>query len=181
MTNLERYQILATVHLGFKNLKKIKAVNHPENKIIGIINDIPSEYNVFNRDTFSIAVLLCQFKKDSSSIGGLAKKLSEISKEDIFKFRDSITNYKVYLKNDIEYLKIKYITPSIDELFKEFINDNIKFYTLYFSILKLEKSDELQTSRIYSIIWKKILGLMVFIRFKEESINNITSELNSIF
>ena len=28
---------------------------------------------------------------------------------------------------------------------------------------------------------RKILGLMVFIRFKEESINNITSELNSIF
>lgn len=181
MTDLEKYHILSTVHLSFRNGKKIKAVKHPENKMIVSINELPNTFKHFNKETFSIAVLLCQYTKDPSSIMSLAKRMNEISKEDIYKFRDNILHYKKYLSDDINYLKQKYLVPTTEEICLEFINNKIKFYTFYFFIINTHKEEDINKSRIYSIIWKKLQGLMLFVRFKEESIDSIMKELNSIF
>lgn len=179
MTDREFYNIICTIHLSFKNLKKVSLVKHPESKIISIIRDLSPELKSLTKDTFSIWCLYTQFKFLPSSINSLAKKMGEVSKAEIYSFRDSITNYKSYLNQDIEYLKIKYITPNPSELISEFKAGKIRFYTLYFSLKK--SNIDLSTSRINSILWESLQGLMLFVIFKEESINNIMKNLNSIF
>src|SRR5574344_1051843 len=132
MTDREYYNIITTIHLSFKNTKKIPAIKHPESKILSVVSQLNSGLKSFNKDTFSVCCLLTQFKENPSSINSLVTKMSQTTNEDIYKFKDSIKNYKIYLEQDISYLKSKYLKPTYEEISREYLQNNIRFYTYYF-------------------------------------------------
>lgn len=181
MTDREFYNIISTIHLSFKNLKKLSAVKHPESKVLGVVAQLTPQLKNFNKDTFSICCLYTQFSQGPSSINSLVQKMAEVSKQEIHSFRDSIMNYNVYLSEDIKYLKSKYLSPSVEEIALEYTSSKIKFYTYYFYIMKLNKIEDLKKSRVHSILWNRVLGLMLFVQFKQESVDKILDRISNTF
>jgi hypothetical protein len=64
--------------------------------------------------------------------------------------------------------------PTIENIFFEYINGKIKFYTLWFYLKKTDTNiEELMESRIKSVILRKIKNLLLFVSFNSEKLDKI--------
>lgn len=124
------------------------------------------------RELFVLACMYTIFTKTPSSFRGFLSELREIDMKEVAKFKHKILNYEDYLKKDIRYLLEQFgssITPEI--VLKELMKDNIQFFTAYW-YLYFDKSG-FTAGRTFSHVMRKIKFLMLFLTFKEESVQNI--------
>lgn len=170
----EQYNIANGIFMMFDkgSLKKIMAVRHSQKKRDEMKSLFPyKKFENYNKSVFILACLYVNFTKMPSSALGSIEFLRDISLKDIQLFKDSIVQYKKYLKDDILLLKNAFGTNiSFDEITEYYRTNRIKWYTWYFYLVAsgydLEK---LERSRINGILYKKIKTLLVFVSFSQDS------------
>jgi hypothetical protein len=96
--------------------------------------------------------------------------LYDLDEKEVKKFKSDIINYVVHLGRDVEFLVQKYNSkPSIEDIFFEYTGGNIKFYTLWFYLKKINADfNELNESRIKGVILQRIQNLLLFVSFSAE-------------
>lgn len=168
--------------------EKILTVSHSSEKI----NKMSKFYNYrkyssWTKQNFILLCLYINLKNNVTSQHNMIEILNNISKEDIqnlIKFKKNIINYRREVYKDINYINevfggdIKYSV-----ILKEYRQENINWFTLwYYVIIKLDK-EKLLNSRIYKKLLNKIRVITLYINFNEETfkkiINNIQENLIS--
>ena len=129
-----------------------------------------------NKQTFILACLYIIFKKTPSSYRGMVLELKEIDMKEVSAFKHEIMHYNDLIKLDINYL-IKNFGGVLtgDKMLREYLSNNIKFYTLWFYYLinPNEDIEKLKNSRVFSHVYRKLKYIMMFLTFSEESVNEI--------
>jgi len=99
-------------------------------------------------------------------------ELREVDFKEIEKFKREILNNQDYIGQDVGYLK-KVYGSSVDpqKVLKEYLDGKIKFFTAWWFI-KLNSSDW-EPGRTFSHVIRKLKFLMLFLTFKEESVERI--------
>jgi len=174
----KQYSLAYGIFLTFdKNLKVRKLTsNHSIQVMDKMKSAFPySKFEQWTKERFAITIIYLMYKKKPPSFKNLVQMLYDLDEDEVKKFKNEIINYEILLSKDIEYLVLKYNSkPSIDEMFFEYSNNNIKFYTLWFYLKKINADiDKLLESRIKSIIIKRIQSLLLFISFETEKLKKI--------
>jgi hypothetical protein len=176
----ELYNISQGIFLAFKhNAKKRQlSVKHSEKAMNRFKYSIPSRFETYTKENFILTCLYICFKKSPSSYDSFLEVLKEIDfNKDVYKFKDSIINYKGYLNSNINYIRENYGAGNTNTLFKEYMKNNIQFYTLWF-YLKYKNVDLDLLSNIQSIHINKIKVFLLYVTFSESSLLNIQQLFN---
>jgi len=170
----EQYNIANGIFMMFDkhSPKKIMAVRHSKKKRDEMKMLFPyKKYESYNKSVFILACLYVNFTKMPSSALGSIEFLRDVSLKDIQLFKDSIVQYKKYLKDDLQLLKDVFGTNiAFNEITEYYRTNKIKWYTWYFYLVvsgyDLEK---LEKSRINGLLYKKIKTLLIFVSFSQDS------------
>ena len=174
MTYEEQYDIATGIFNTFnKGLKrKTMKVNHGQKKRDSLKSIFPyKKYEKYTREVFILACLHISFNRMPSSVTEMYTELNNIEMSDIQTFRDSISQYRKYLKDDLETLITLYGTNvSLEQITSEYRNKSIKWYTWYFYLLVSNSEEEVMNSRVNGILYAKVKSLLLFVSFSEKSI-----------
>lgn len=173
-----QYDIANGIFLTFKNnlAKRSYSVSHGQNTRDKAKAIFPYyKYESFTKENFISVCLYLMLTKSPSSVNGLYEMLKDIDPEDAFKFKDSIINYKLYVPKDIMYLREQYGDPSVEQMFKEYKRNKIKFYTIWFFLKykDIDVDDYIIKHKINGQFLQKIKQLMLFITFSDKAMSNV--------
>ena len=124
------------------------------------------------KEVFVLACLYTIFTKTPSSFRSFVGELREIDLKDVSSFKHIILNYHDFISKDVSYLRETY-GSSIDQhtILNEFMEGKIKFYTAWWYV-KFNEED-FKIGRVYAHVIRKLRFLMLFLTFREDSIENI--------
>ena len=124
------------------------------------------------KEVFVLACLYVVFTKTPSSFRSFVSELREVSMKEISKFKHIILNNQDFLAKDASFLQKTY-GSSVDpqKVLKEYVDGKIQFYTAWWFI-KLNHEDFVP-GRTFSHILRKLKFIMLFLTFKEDSIQRI--------
>ena len=174
MTYDEQYDIANGIFMMFEksSQKKILGVRHNRKKRDEMKCMFPhKKYENRNRDVMILACLYVNFTKMPSSAIQSFEYLNELDMMDLQLFKDSLIQYRKYLKDDMEMLKNEYGTNvSFNEVTEKYRRNEIKWYTWYFYLVVSNYDlEKLEKSRINGILYKKIRTMLVFVSFSQDS------------
>jgi hypothetical protein len=131
------------------------------------------------KETFVLACLFVIFNKTPSSYRSFVDELREVDMKEIAKFKHIIMNNQDFIAKDIAYLREKY-GSSIDpqKTLKEFVDGQIQFYTAWWYVKLFH--EEWNPGRTFSHILRKLRFLMLFLTFKEESVQRIQEQFKQV-
>lgn len=131
------------------------------------------------KETFVLACIYVVFTKTPSSFRAMVSELREIDLKDITKFKHIIMNNQDFMAKDTAYLKETY-GSSIDpqKVMKDFADGNIQFYTAWWYV-KLQHEDWVP-GRTFTHVLRKLRFVMLFLTFKEESVQRIRQLFDQI-
>lgn len=180
----DMYNITCGILMAFKNNsdKRLLSVNHPLKKMNSFEQIFPvSKYSEWTRENFIIAVLYINFYKSPSSINSCIDLLRDLDKSDVLRFKNEIINYRTFLIQDIEKLKIDSEHINIDYMTNLYRNNRIKWYTYYFYIIVSGQDiNKLLSSRINGHLLRKIKILLLYVTFSEKTMLLVKELLNDI-
>jgi hypothetical protein len=180
LTFNEQYDISNGIFLAFKNNVKQRqlSVGHGSTVRERYQKIFPTKYETFTKENFIITCLWICFKKSPSSYDSFLDILKELNfTTDVLPFKNSIINYKHFLQQDIAYLQSINGRGTVHSIFNEYINNKIKFYTLWFYI-KYSNNLEYNFNYIQNISINKIKVLLLYITFTESSMQTVTQLFN---
>lgn len=174
MTYYEQYDIAFGIFRMFESnsQKKIMGVRHSNKKRDEIKSMFPyKKYEHYQKSVFILACLYVNFTKMPSSAISSIEYLSSTTMSDIKLFKDSIVQYRAYLKDDLALLRsdlgenIKFV--DITEYYR---NKKIRWYTWYFYILVSGQDiKKIENSRINGLLYKRIKTMLLFVTFSQDS------------
>jgi len=137
------------------------------------------------RNLFISTCLFIMFKRTPSSFYAMMERLRDVDPKDVREFLYEIKSYQQNIQLDIDYIMSIYQNNvDTNDVFNEYQRKKIHFYTLWFYIKSLEKHDpervNFKNSRIHMIIYNKLSSLMLFLKFKPESIEKIEMMYNTM-
>ena len=141
------------------------------------------KYESIDKETFILSCIYIMFTKSPSSYRGLVSELRELNLKEVSTFKMTILNYNDYIQRDITYIISEYGgNATYQNIVRDFLDKKVQFYTLWFFILFNPDIDinELKKSRVFSHIHKKLTFIMLFVTFKQESIDNLNKVFNQI-
>ena len=173
------YNISAGIFSTFNSSsnKKLYYVNHSREKKDRMKNIFPiRKYNNTTKENFIIHNLYINFKESPSSLESLFSKLQDLDTKKSLQFKDEIKNYKKYLKEDIERIYIEESSVNMNYMMTQYRTNKIKWFTLYFYLLAKygEIPNSLKESRINSVLILKIEKLLIYLKFSDTSINEMS-------
>lgn len=174
MTYDEQYDIYHGIFMTFdkNSKKKTMAVRHGQKKRDEVKAMFPwRQYEHYTKSVFILACLYVNFvKMPSSAISGI-QDLANTSMHDIQLFKDSIIQYKKYLKDDLNKLSQQFGTNvKFDDITNAYRQGEVKWYTWYFYLsVSGQDVNKLERSRINGLLYKKIKSLLLFVSFSQES------------
>lgn len=174
----EQYNISYGIFLAFKNNsnKRQLSVGHSEVVRNKYKYMFPKRFETYTKENFIFTCLYLAFTKSPSSFDSFVEKLKESNMEStILAFKDSIVNYKGYLKEDVEHMRSSYGRATVANMFSEYLKNNIRFYTLWFYLRYLPIEEELSYTNIQQIHINKIKVLLLYVTFSEQSLTSIKS------
>jgi hypothetical protein len=176
------YNISQGIFLVNKNQSKQRqlSVGHSEKVRERFKYAFPKRYTNFTKENFILTCLYINFSKSPSSFDRFLEILKELDfNTSVLPFKNSIVNYKHFIGEDVNYLKSTYGKPTIEQMFTEYSNHKIHFYTLWFYIrFQVENIDDYKYSNIQQIIINKVKIILLYITFSEESLAYIKSLFN---
>ena len=129
------------------------------------------------KETFVLACLHIMFYKTPSSYASLVTELRAFDIKKVAKFKHLIVYYADYMRKDVSYLKEAYGSGiNTQNVLSAFVNKDIEFYTAWWFI-KLNDED-FKPNRTYTHLLNRLKFIMLFLTFKEESIQNIKTLFN---
>ena len=133
------------------------------------------KYQEWTKERYAIAVIYLMYKKKPPSFKNLIQMLYDLNEKEVNSFKSEIVNYVAHICKDVDFLVQKYKSkPSIEDIFFEYSSNNIKFYTLWFYLKKINADFEiLYESRVKNVILKRIQNLLLFVSFNEEKLKKI--------
>jgi phosphoenolpyruvate synthase/pyruvate phosphate dikinase len=133
------------------------------------------KYSDWTKERFAISIIYLMYKKKPPSFKNLIQMLYDLDEKEVKKFKAEIINYEVLVSRDVEFLVQKYGSkPSEEDMFFEYSLGNIKFYTLWFYLKKINADiDNIMNSRIKGVIIRRIKTLLLFVSFSEEKLKKI--------
>jgi hypothetical protein len=151
--------------------KRLLSINHSKLKRDKLEPLFPvSKYTEWTRENFIIAVLYLCFNKAPSSIHVLLAQLRELDSKEVFAFKNEIINYRTFLIQDIEKLKVDSEHISTEYMISLYRIGKIKWYTFYFYItLSGYDINKILESRVNGYLIKRIKFLLLYITFSERS------------
>ena len=173
-----QYDVANGVFLTFKNnlSKRSYSVSHKQEVRDKAKSMFPYfKYESYTKENFIAVCLYIMVRYSPSSVNKMYTYLKDVEFEDALRFKEDILKYKLYIPQDVIYLRELYGDPSIDQVFKEYRRYKIKFYTLWF-FLKLKDvniDDFISNNRINGQHLQKIKQLMLFVIFSEKAIDSI--------
>lgn len=170
----EQYDIFHGIFMTFdKNAtKKSMSVRHGQKKRDEVKAMFPwRQYENYSKSVFILACLYVNFVKMPSSAMAGIEELANVTMKDIQLFKDSIIQYKKYLKDDLHTLIERFGTNvKFDDITNAYRNGDIKWYTWYFYLtVSGYDINKLERSRINGILYKKIRTLLMFVSFSQDS------------
>lgn len=131
------------------------------------------------KETFVLACIYVIFTKTPSSFRAFVEELREVDLKEVGKFKHIILNYQDFMAKDVRYLKEEF-GSSIDpqKVLTAYINGKIQFYTAWWYI-KLNHED-FKPGRTFSHILRKLKFVMLFLTFKQESVDRMKELFNQI-
>ena len=174
MTYDEQYDIANGIFMMFdkSSKKKILGVRHSRKKRDEMKGLFPwKKFENRTRDVFILACIYVNFTRMPSSVIQSFELLSEVESKDIQLFKDSLIQYRKYMRDDIEMLKNEYGTNIVfEEVTEKYRKSEIKWYTWYFYIV-VSGYDiaTLEKSRINGLLYKRIRTILLFVSFSQDS------------
>jgi hypothetical protein len=177
-----QYDITNGIFLCFDKELKVRKLtaNHSQQVRDKQKSSFPyQKFETWTKENFVIMVLYVMFNKKPPSFKSLLQMMREVDKKDITNFRAEIVNYSQIMSRDIEGLFSKFGGKiSVEEAFNEYQQGRIKFYTLWFYLQKSGANlEEIETSRIKGALLRRIKSLMLYVTFKQESVDKINKLL----
>jgi phosphoenolpyruvate synthase/pyruvate phosphate dikinase len=178
LTFNQQYDIANGIFLTFdKNLPMRKMTsNHTQQVRDKARHYFPyTKFETWTKERFAITIIYIMYKKNPPSFKNLGQMLYELDEKEVKSFKSDIVNYNLYVAKDVDYLvQIYNSLPTIENIFFEYINGKIKFYTLWFYLKKIDADmNELMESRIKGVILRKIKNLLLFVTFNAEKLDKI--------
>jgi hypothetical protein len=170
------YNISQGIFLANKNQAKQRqlSVGHSEKVRERFRYMFPSRYANYTKENFILTCLWINYAKSPSSFDRFLDILKDLEfNTTVLHFKDSIINYRFHLSNDIGLLKSTYGKPSIQQIFYEYDNKKIQFYTLWFYLKYMD--NEFTPSNIQQLQLNKIKILLLYLTFSEQSLEHIKS------
>ena len=169
----DMYNITAGIFTAFKQNKgkRLLTIRHPKSKRDYMERIFPvNKYSEWTKENFIIAVLYVNFYKSPSSLHSCIEHLRDLNKDNVFRFKNEILNYRKFLQEDIERLKISSEHINQEYMTSQYRNSKIMWYTYYFYMINSGADIEsLEKSRINGYLVKKIKNLLLYITFSEKS------------
>lgn len=173
----QQYNIINGVFLTFsKNANlPINSVNHSDTTRQKYINVLPhKKYSNYTKDKLVLVMVYIMFNKTPSSINVVYTELHNINFDDIKVFHNHLVNYKLFIDKDIELLKVQYGKPSSKQVIHEYINNNIKFYTVWWYLKYTNNLESSMRNPINKVLLQNIQQLLLYIKFSESVVSNIS-------
>lgn len=150
------------------------AINHSQKKMDKMKLIFPiSKYQLKTKENFILANLYVNFKENPSSLMGAIKKLEDLKDSDVLIFKNEIVNYRKFLKDDIERIKIQGNKVSLDYMLREYKKGKIYWFTFYFYLEASQDPnatlENLKKSRINIMLIQRIEKLLLYVSFSKES------------
>lgn len=170
----DMYDIFCGVQLAFtrKTEKRLLSVAHPQTKRDQMEKIFPvNQFKDWTKENFIIANLYINFYKSPSSFEDGLEFLRDIDNDKVYKFKNEILNYRKFLIEDIQRIKIEEgSNPGLDYMISEYRSNKIKWYTFYFYVIVSNTNQEqLLRSRLNGFLLKKIKRLLLYVTFSEKS------------
>ena len=172
----QQYDISQGIFLAFKNNLNTKQlnVNHSDKVRTKYRYMFPSKFETYTKENFIIMCLYICFKKSPSSFEKLIDIMRNIDfVADVLKFKDSLINYRLYLNNDINYIREVYGAGNVSILFNDYMKNKINFYTLWFYIKY--SNYNIEFTNIQKIHINKIKVMLLYVTFSEQSLKYINT------
>jgi hypothetical protein len=120
-------------------------------------------------------------RKPSSFQGMLQLLQDDDTDKKVKYFKDIIMNYKTYINEDVEKIIIKFgEKPTFDQMFKLYVDKEIKFYTLWWFLKYSEEDiDAICKMRVKGNIVKRIKQMNLFLTFSEKNLEVIKKTLQT--
>ena len=176
----QQYNAAFSMYLTYskKDTNKIKNVYHGHQSLQKYSEIWPiSKYNGYTINKFNITVMYIIYKYNTNSIYDIISKLQDIEFNEVEVFYNNILNYSHNIQIDVNYLISKYGKPSGQQVLQEYISKNINFYTCWWYLKFSNELEKYQNSNIYKNILFKIQFLLLYIKFKESSLEKIKTIL----
>ena len=180
LTYNQQYNILNGIFLTFKNnsSKRLLTVNHTDNKRDKMKILFPYlKYESFAKENFIVVCLYIMYKFNPSSVNKTLDILREIDfDKTVVPFKNSISQYKSNVIQNVMSMREKYGKPTMSDMFKEYKKGNIKFFTLYFYMKKngYDIDETIKTQgHLVAYHLRQIRQLMLYITFRQTAIDSI--------
>lgn len=169
-----QYNISYPIFLTFNKKKHIHNVYHsPEVKERYKKFYYFSKFETYTKEKYKLTVIYCMFKFNISSYTALLQKLNVIDFSEVYNFRDSLVNYRTYIKNDIDYLVSKYGKPSDVNVLSEYYAYKINFYTCWWYLKYSGTLEKNENSILYKPLLSQIQMLLYYVKFKESVLEEV--------
>lgn len=135
-----------------------------------------NKFDTMTKENFVMTCIYIMFTKTPSSYRGLVTELYEVTTEEVQDFKYRILNYDSYIGKDIRHMNETYgASITYQQVFREFLDGNYQFYSVWFFIMFNPKinRDEIRKSRALSHVLRKLEFIMLFLTFKQESVQRI--------
>lgn len=176
----KQYDILFSMYLTYntKSLTKLHSVFHGDDVRQEYLGYWPLEkYQSYTPNKFKITILYIIYNYTPSSVHDILNKLHTVEYKDVEVFYNNIVNYTISLKKDIEYLSQKFGSPTLHQVVQSYVGKNIEFYTFWWYLKYTDNLETIKKSNIYGGLIYKIQFLLLYIKFKESSLQNIKTVL----
>lgn len=127
------------------------------------------------KENFVLLSLYVMFTKTPSSFRSYVSEIANADMKEAMKFKQDILQYDNNIKRDVKYLREKYMDDlNVQNVFNEFNSRKIKFYSAWFYLNFCgEDIEALSKSRVMGHVIRKLKFIMLYVTFKEESVNKI--------
>ena len=175
---VNQYNISNGIFLCFdKELDHRKLTsNHSQQVRDKMKNSFPHlKFEGWTKENFVIMCIYIMFKKKPTSYRGMVQLLHEMKEKTVSEFKTEILNYNQHMARDVDYLIGKYGGKlTVDEIFNEFQQHDIKFYTLWFYLKTINADEEsILKTRAKSATFRRIKTLMLYLTFKQENVKKL--------
>ena len=131
------------------------------------------------KEIFVLACIYVIYTKTPSSYRAFVEELREVEMKSVASFKHIIMNNQDYIAKDVSYLKNTYgNTIDPQKVLAEFLDGKIQFYTAHW-YLRIFKDDWVP-GRTFTHVMRKIRFVMLFLTFKEESVQTIKGLFSQI-
>jgi len=175
-----QYNISNGIFLCYDQKLKMRMLSskHGESPREKMKNVFPyRKYEGTTKENFVLLSLFIMFTKTPSSFRGFVSEIANADMKEAMKFKQDILQYDNNIKRDVKYLQDKYMDElTVQKVFREFNAKKIKFYTAWFYLNFCgEDIEALSKSRIIGHTIRKLRFVMLYVTFKDESVNKIKS------